>query len=211
MTEEILKIFDEDGNYKGMETRQKVHEKGYWHETFHCWLISVHNGDIYIYFQLRCEQKKDYPNLLDITAAGHLLSCETVEDGVREVNEEIGVALAFSDLISLGVIKERLYEKCLIDHELCHVFLYETKHSFEHFFLQKEEVSGIYRVRLDDFIELWFGQQTTIHSEGFKENPLGEKITDVKVIHKQSFVPHEDHYLKKVVENIQIKIAQKNI
>lgn len=87
---ELLKIFGDDRNQIGVASRKDVHRLGYWHEAFHCWFVSNEKGIDYIYLQLRSNSKKDYPNLLDITAAGHLLANETVRDGVREIKEEIG-------------------------------------------------------------------------------------------------------------------------
>jgi len=84
MENEQLKIFDEYRNQIGIATREDVHRLGYWHEAFHCWFISKEKGTDYLYLQLRSNTKKDYPNLLDITAAGHLLANETVQDGVRD-------------------------------------------------------------------------------------------------------------------------------
>ena len=37
MTTEMLAYFDEFGHRRGIETRQRVHVQGLWHETFHCW------------------------------------------------------------------------------------------------------------------------------------------------------------------------------
>lgn len=96
---ERLKIFDEDRFQIGIATRDEVHRFGFWHETFHCWFVSEEAGTYYIYLQLRSATKKDYPNLLDITAAGHLLADETVQDGIREIKEEIGIDLTIEDLI----------------------------------------------------------------------------------------------------------------
>ncbi|MFE4712635.1 NUDIX domain-containing protein [Paenibacillus sp. NPDC056722] len=103
MNSEILKIFDDNRNTIGVSTREEVHRLGLWHETFHCWFISREGNKDYIYLQLRSDQKKDYPNLLDITAAGHLLAHETVLDGIREVHEEIGIEVTIDELESLGV------------------------------------------------------------------------------------------------------------
>lgn len=140
MENELLKIFDEHRNPIGTASREEVHRLGYWHETFHCWFIGREVEKDYIYFQIRSDAKKDYPGLLDITAAGHLLATETVLDGVREVKEEIGVNVSFKELISIGMIDYSVTTGELIDKELAHVYLYKCQNSFEDYELQKEEV-----------------------------------------------------------------------
>ncbi|WP_347561789.1 NUDIX hydrolase [Bacillus timonensis] len=102
--QERIKIFDDHKNPIGVASRSDVHRIGYWHEVFHCWFIDNEEGIDYIYLQLRSKNKKDYPNLFDVTAAGHLLADETVEDGVREIKEELGIDVAFEELIKLGVL-----------------------------------------------------------------------------------------------------------
>ncbi|MFS0765523.1 NUDIX hydrolase [Peribacillus phoenicis] len=97
----------------------------------------------FLYLQHRCAIKKDYPNLLDITAAGHLLAYETVYDGVREIKEEIDIDAAFDELVPLVIIQYYQTKEDFIDKELPNVFLYETAHSFDDFTLQPEEVSRL--------------------------------------------------------------------
>ncbi|WP_328797176.1 hypothetical protein [Heyndrickxia sporothermodurans] len=70
MESELLKIFDEKRNPIGVASREEVHKKGFWHETFQCWFVSKEEEKDYILLQIRSDQKKDYPNLLDITSAG---------------------------------------------------------------------------------------------------------------------------------------------
>ncbi|WP_367582529.1 NUDIX hydrolase, partial [Shouchella clausii] len=95
----------------------------------------------YIYFQYRSNDKKDYPGLLDITAAGHLMSHESVMDGMREVEEELGIHVDFADLVPLGVIEYMAEKENFIDKELAHVFLYDSVHALEEFNPQLEEVT----------------------------------------------------------------------
>ena len=82
--QERLRIFNVNYEQIGAAYRDEVHLRGYWHEVFHCWVVEKIEQQWYIYLQLRSYSKKDYPGQYDITAAGHLMEDETVEDGVRE-------------------------------------------------------------------------------------------------------------------------------
>jgi isopentenyldiphosphate isomerase len=62
MKTEKLNIVDEQYHLIGSATREEVHQKGHWHETFHCWIISKEDGKDFILFQLRSNQKRDFPS-----------------------------------------------------------------------------------------------------------------------------------------------------
>jgi isopentenyldiphosphate isomerase len=209
METERLKIFDEQRNLIGVATREEVHKKGHWHETFHCWLVSREAEGNYLYFQLRSAGKKDYPNLLDITAAGHLLANETVEDGVREVKEEIGIDVSIEELLSLGIISYSNKHEDLIDNELAHVFLLEKNFSFDDFHLQLEEVSGIVKIDIQDFYELWFGDREEIKVIGFEMKEDRSRKTVEKFVGKREFVSHEDRFYEDTLDAIQSTLERR--
>jgi isopentenyldiphosphate isomerase len=208
MESEKLKIFDENRNQIGVATREEVHRIGHWHEAFHCWFISREEEKDYIYLQLRSDMKKDYPNLLDITAAGHLLAHETVRDGVREIEEEIGIEVSFNDLVSLGIIEYCVTKENFIDKELANVFLYKSNITFDEFTLQKEEVSGIVRVEFDDFYKLWLGEKQEIRVVGFEIDRDGNRVLMDKVVERNQFVPHEESFYESVVTSIKERIQE---
>ncbi len=194
----MLKVFNEKYQEQGVKSRDEVHKQGLWHETFHCWLVSRERDTNYIYLQLRSETKKDFPNLLDITAAGHLLEDETVNEGVREVEEELGISVDFNDLISLGVIKDCLITDDIQDYELTNVFLLIWNGDIKDFNVQEDEVSGIVKADLKDFIGLWSGVTESISVEGldYLNKPI---YTEVGL---QDFVPHETSYMRNVLSKI---------
>ncbi|BCB03554.1 NUDIX hydrolase [Bacillus sp. KH172YL63] len=204
MEDEKLKIFDENGNERGAASRAEVHRKGYWHETFHCWITHFDEAakETYIYFQLRSKGKKDYPGLLDITAAGHLLASETIEDGVRELHEELGLDIPFHLLQPLGKLKGELHQPGMIDREITHLFLYSKPVDYGEFHLQLEEVSGIFRSTLKDFKDLLLEVIEEIFVEGFEINGEGEKKFLGRKVGFHHFVPHEKSYLLEVHKRI---------
>lgn len=206
MEDERLKIFDEDRDQIGVATREEVHRLGYWHETFHCWFIGKEMGKDYIYLQLRSDTKKDYPNLFDITAAGHILANETVQDGVREIKEEIGIDVPFHELIPLGIIDYCVIKEDFIDKELANVFLYKYDKSFEDFTFQKEEVAGIVKVEFNDFTELCLGERDTVRIKGIEIKKDGNKILIDEDVGRDKFVPHQIKFYKTVIQKIKEKI-----
>lgn len=202
METELLRIFNEDHQPIGVATRAEIHKKGYWHETFHYWLMERRQGIDYIFLQLRSPTKKDYPNLLDITAAGHLLANETVEDGIREVKEEIGLNVSMREMISLGILKYSVKKEPLLDNELAHVFLHRKNVSFHSFVLQKEEVAGMYRMKFTDFSALWRGETESILMQGFEVENEGREFYE-KSVGKEQFVPHDQSFYVDLINKIQ--------
>ncbi|WP_053365653.1 NUDIX hydrolase [Bacillus sp. FJAT-27245] len=184
MTTEIIRIFDADMNCIGEKAREEVHRTGDWHETFHCWFTLGED----VLFQKRSRTKKDYPGLFDITSAGHLMADETIEDGIREIEEELGVKLQFNDLISLGVLKEEIKLETIYDREFCHVFLYECR-EMPTFTLQEEEVESIHKIRLEDALNLFKGVSQTVEVTTLD----GEES---QIVATDSFVGHGSYYVK---------------
>ncbi|MED3824414.1 NUDIX domain-containing protein [Priestia flexa] len=207
MENEYFKIFDEDRNEIGVASRRDVHKFGHWHETFHCWFVTKHKDTDYIYLQLRSDSKEDYPNLLDITVAGHLTADETVQDGVREIKEEVGIDVPFNDLEQLGIIEYCVTKEEFIDKELAHVFLYKSEHNLNDFNVQSDEVSGMVIAKFKDFSELWLGERETIEVSGFKTDKEGNRGTYVDNVGRDKFVPHQIPFYKEVIEKIKEKIT----
>ncbi|MGM7701401.1 NUDIX hydrolase [Pseudalkalibacillus sp. Hm43] len=203
MTSELIEAFDENQNSIGVFSRDEVHRKGYWHHTFHYWLIRFENDVPYIYFQIRSKHKADYPGLLDITAAGHLMANESIEDGKREVQEEIGLDVELADLDQLGIIHYSLKREDFIDNELAHTFLHRM-HNDEAptFKVQEDEVSGIVKSEFDLFKQFCFKEIEELEVEGFQMFDDGDKQPIHKKVTRNHFVPHEDDYFETISSKI---------
>ncbi|MDL4840496.1 NUDIX hydrolase [Aquibacillus rhizosphaerae] len=194
---EQLDIFDESMNHFGSAPRGEVHKKGLWHQTFHCWIILEHDNERFILFQLRSADKDTFPNLLDISAAGHLLKDESKKDGIREVKEELGIDVLLEDLTEIGIIKEKLIGENFLDYEHCHVFIGLRNELLNDFVIQVDELAGLVEINVADFSNLIKGNVKQIFAKGFKV-VNHEKYAVTFQINKAAFVPHHDAYYDKV-------------
>ena len=194
-----MAIFDERHQRIGENTREFIHRQGLWHETFHCWFVHIEEGVPLLYFQRRSKAKKDFPNLFDITAAGHLLENETVQEGVREVKEELGVGIGIHDLNSIGVIKDTIVHSELIDNEFAHTFVYIIE-ATPIFHLQREEVSGIFSSPISDVEKLYNLEVDEISLKPIVSDV--EETIEIKVT-LEDFVPHGAGYMEQVLDAIR--------
>lgn len=201
MSSEMVRIFDEHGEPIGVKPRDEVHEKGYWHETFHCWFVEKTGQEKFIYLQQRCHEKKDFSDLYDITAAGHIKSDENVGEAIREIHEELGVPVRLEELVSLGVLRDEIALDHFIDREFCHIFLCANHYKLEEFKLQKEEVSGLYKASYDEFIAFARGEINDLHLSGFDESQ-GYRIELEKRIDMALCVPHSEGYFLQLAEKL---------
>lgn len=208
MEHEKLRIFNDQHETIGAAARSDVHAQGHWHETFHFWLLKKEHGTVHLYFQLRSPEKKDFPSLFDITAAGHLLADEQPSDGLREVEEELGLSIPFEDLTFAGVIQDEIHMPSFIDREFCHVYLYMNQEKHMEVHLQKEEVAGLYRANLLDAQQLLTGTCERIRIEGFKVNANGDRHAESIEVGVHDFVQHEPAYYEHLFHAINQFLSQ---
>ncbi|MCM3699360.1 NUDIX domain-containing protein [Paenibacillus macerans] len=193
---EYFDVFTPDGIKIGKEARSVVHAKGLWHQTFHCWIWKQSPEGPYLLFQLRHKNKDVFPSLLDISCAGHLQAGEDVPDGVRELEEELGIAVAIDELTYLReVAQEHIVPPQIIDREFNHVFIYECGRDLQDYRIQTEEISGLFWVRLSDFQQLLCGNTESLSSDGILVDEVnGATISLTKTWSIGDFTPATPEY-----------------
>lgn len=158
MADELIDIYDSEMNLLGVAMKSQAHKEGLWHKAFHCWIISE-DGNIWL--QLRGADKDLYPNLLDISCAGHIQVGETPKaGGLRELEEELGLHLKESDLIKMFTHKI-IIDTPIHNREFNPTYLLKTQAKLADLKLQPEEVDGVYEADIQDLIDLFLVIPTT--------------------------------------------------
>jgi len=100
--DEYIDIYDSKENLLGYCEKEKAHKLGYWHRVFGCLIYNSKKNRVFL--QLKNPDHNNRINkkpLLEITAGGHLISGETIMNGVREIKEETGFDVEYEKLIFL--------------------------------------------------------------------------------------------------------------
>jgi len=170
--EEYLDVLDESGNKTGKkELKSKIHAKGLWHNSAHIWIL---NSKGQLLLQKRSPLKISHPNQWDISAAGHCpAGLESIDNAIKEINEELGVSTKPKDLIYLFRAEAQSVQnnKTFFNNEFDDVYLLEKDLEIDKLKLQKEEVSEA----------KWFDIDTL-------KNKIANNDSD--------FVPHPSEYPK---------------
>ncbi len=125
--DELFDVLRADGRPTGVaKARHAVHRDGDWHRSLHVWVAGVGDEGIpFLMMQRRGLAKDTWPGALDATVGGHFRTGEQLEQVVREVEEEIGIAVTPADLRWFGtrVCVNDAPSLGIVDHELQEVFL----------------------------------------------------------------------------------------
>jgi isopentenyldiphosphate isomerase len=190
--DEMLDILDETGRPTGeVRAKSEAHRLGLWHRCFHCWICGSDPEGSYLLLQRRAATKDTWPGYLDVTAAGHLAAGEETIDGLREVEEELGLRVEVERLVPLGSRRVEQEIPGGRDREFHEVFLLFDVTPPESLRLQKEEVEAVFRLDLDDVEELY-----EVGSAPAREYAEGRD--SATRIHLAEFVPQDEDYLYRV-------------
>ena len=185
--EHNIAICDENGIVIGKRDEDEAHRLGLWHQSSHVW-IYTEKGNVLL--QQRALEKRVYPGLWDISAAGHVQKGESPRPtAMRETVEELGLTLNPNRLEPAGIrkVSELLCTVGWSNNEFCHLFFYKMADGESiHIKLNQKEVAAI------RFIPL----------KMFRTEVINKTIAS-------RYVPHGAYYLE--IANLIEKHRSKNV
>ena len=138
--------YNESGSPIGQALNGERAATGVLHGSSHVWIWRHRNDVVEILLQRRARQKRTWPGLWDISAAGHMDYGETpLEAALRETTEELGLALKQEELKLLFVHRQYFVSEVdpvTIENEFQFVYGIQLDAEIE-FVMQPGEVDAV--------------------------------------------------------------------
>jgi isopentenyl-diphosphate Delta-isomerase len=147
---ELIDVLTPEGTPAGIvKPKPDVHRDGDWHRCAHIWIVA---SDGRVLLQRRAAVKENWPDLWDISVAGHVSAGESAADAaVRETYEELGLVIAPEELIHIGTLRySTQLRDDYIENEFHEVHLVRRDVDLSSLTLDPLEVAEVELVRLDD-------------------------------------------------------------
>jgi isopentenyldiphosphate isomerase len=177
--DEYIDLLQNDGSPSGQKClKSEAHKKGLFHASVHIWFYTQ-SGQILI--QKRKKDKDTFPDLWDISVAGHISFKEShINAAIRETEEEIGILVSTQELNYIGTSEHKnIHPNNITDHELHHIYICRLNTSTKTLSIQEEEVEEIKLIPL-----------TTLKQEVFSKE------------HSMKYVPHGKTYYNLIFDAI---------
>lgn len=157
-----IDIFDDRYRHIGVEDKKAAHRQGLWHRTFSCLAVNPHTSRVVLQKKAPGRYAFDRPDYADITVGGHYEAGETIPDGIREVHEELGLQVAYTDLHAIGLRQTAVTLAAdYVEREFQHWHILPLDVDLDGIPLADAEVSGLVDLDLDHAIELASGDRTS--------------------------------------------------
>ncbi|PID30327.1 hypothetical protein CSA80_02795 [Candidatus Saccharibacteria bacterium] len=161
--------YEENGEVAGRVTTDEA-ARGALHGSAHVWIWRRKGNVLEVMLQRRSAKKRTWPNLWDISAAGHPAYGESMLEGaIRETYEEIGVALSREQLELLFVYRAHMVslQPKTIENELQFVYGVEL-HGDHTLKLQEDEVESVQWVTLETLEKMCAMRDTLVpHDDAY--------------------------------------------
>ena len=183
MADELIDVLNKDGSFSGKTLMKSVvHREGLWHASVQVWIYTF-KGEVLL--QKRAPNKDTYPNLWDISVAGHLTAGDSAANAaLREIKEEIGLELSKGDLQFLKTNKvSKQPSDSILDNEFNHMYLVSYPVKIDKLTLQVEEVADVKLIPIKEF-----------------QKELRTNYND--------YVPHGSDYYKFIIKAIQTNLTK---
>lgn len=189
----VIDIFNDRYEPVGTADKRAAHAQGLWHRTFSALAVNTTTRRVILQKKAPDRYSFDRPDYADFTVGGHYETGETIRDGVREVHEELGLPIAYSDLYPIGLRQTAVtLAPDHIEREFQHWHLLPLDIDLDAIPLADAEVSGLADVSIDDALALVEGGAHIIPARYATRTDGGLEYTEA-TLSRADLVPN---YLK---------------
>ncbi len=180
------------------KARGLVHRDGDWHRAVHLWVAGRDDDGPFLLLQRRSAAKDTWPGALDVTVGGHLRAGETVEDALREADEEIGLAVAPGAVRRLGRRRSVHVEadRGVVDREVQEVLLVRDDRRLGGYRPDRVELAALVRFPLGGLAALLDGRSAVVPGLALAPGAIEAEVVPCRR-EDLAAVPHD--YLRAVV------------
>ena len=142
--------------------------------------------------------------MFDVSCAGHLLAGETPEDGVRELEEELGLLVPFEHLTYCGTVSQEYIAPNMMDREFNHIFTYECNLPIEAFHFQRSEVSGLCYLNINDMKQIIHDSNYSVKTRVILfDEEKNELETTTTIVNQRNVTPQSEEYFRILFNSIK--------
>jgi isopentenyldiphosphate isomerase len=201
--EELLEVFEAGGRPTGLaRSRAAVHLDGDWHQAFHCWIVRRQGLEVVL--QRRALVKDTFAGLWDAAAAGHWRFGERPEEAAREIAEELGLDVSFSELRYLGRERtSRRFSNGLTDREHHQVYVLECDLPLSDYHPDPREVIGLAAFPATGLLALVAGHQAVLAASDAVSVGINGRLEHVElVVERTDLVPYSGARLRRMLGRV---------
>lgn len=164
--EEMVFVVDENNNPLKPELRSIAHKNGLWHRTTGIWVLNKRKQ---ILCQKRSMNKDVKPGYWEAFFGGHVGPQEEyLDSAVSEVQEELGISIAKTDLIPYKVLKSDKPSHREFQHVFA-LFLQDDQNTFQ---FEKDEIDELMWKELEEVRDILVKQK----KENWVKKPWDEEV-----------------------------------
>lgn len=142
-----------------VKSRDEAHTLGLLHQTVHVWVVRENDGVNEVLLQQRSHEKDSFPDMWDMSSAGHMSAGqEPIPAALREMEEELGIKASERDLKLIANFRLRydgaFHGKEFHDNEWVNLFVYDGNDiNIDNLTMQEEEVQALGWFSLEEVVE----------------------------------------------------------
>lgn len=182
----LIDIFDDRYHHIGVHDKTAAHREGLWHRTFSCLAINPTRRTVLLQKKSPNRYSFERPDYADITVGGHYHTGEDIPDGVREVHEELGLPVPYTDLQALGIRQTAVtLAPDYVEREFQHWHLLPLEADLTDIPFADAEVAGLVELDLAHAIDLTESASSSVPARYATRTPEGITYTEGTLQHAE--------------------------